>query len=117
MAKILVIDDDLACCRALSDALSAVGHSVGIVQNAQSIVAQIQERSCDLVITDVLMPEFDGFDVIAAIRRAFPRMPIIAISGKDRCWLRSARLLGASRTLEKPFGKTDIATAVAEVLA
>ncbi len=72
------------------------------------------------MITDIIMPEMDGIETIMALRREFPEVKIIAISGGSRIgpreFLNLARVLGAHRTLHKPFALQDMMQAVDELL-
>ena len=75
----------------------------------------------DLVITDLIMPEKEGLETIADIRKSCADLPIIAISGGGRVgpmdYLETARFIGADATLAKPFGRQELITTVAELLA
>ena len=87
--------------------------------------AEALKLSCkgpfDLVITDLIMPEKEGLETIMALRRQSPTTKIIAMSGGGRNsgkdYLAIARLLGAQRTLAKPFSNAELLAAVADVLA
>lgn len=75
----------------------------------------------DLVITDILMPEKDGLEIIHELRDLQPDLPIVAISGGDPVggmnFVGAAGRLGADRTLTKPFEPEEILRVVAELLA
>ncbi|MGC1955137.1 MAG: response regulator [Gammaproteobacteria bacterium] len=75
--------------------------------NGKEALALIQKHPFDLVITDILMPEKEGLEMIRELRRTHPKIRIIAISGGGRLvgtdMLQCARWLGAHQTLEKPF--------------
>ena len=81
----------------------------------------VLSRGCDLVITDINMPEMDGIEVIMALSERRPGLPIIAISGGGRLpkdlLLTSADMLGAVTTLAKPFDIPDLIAAVERALA
>ncbi|MBM4132114.1 response regulator, partial [bacterium] len=83
-------------------------------------VAAFLAQPYDLVITDIIMPEKDGIEAIMDLRRGRPGLRLIAISGGGRAepesYLHSAQLLGADRTLRKPFSNEAIVAAVAELL-
>jgi DNA-binding response OmpR family regulator len=74
----------------------------------------------DLVITDLLMPEQEGMETIQAMRRVHPQVKIIAISGGGQTgrldFLEAAAVLGAQRTLRKPFRPRELLTAVRELM-
>ena len=80
--------------------------------NGREALQRVALTPYDLVITDILMPEQDGLEVIKELRRAFPTVKIIAISGgglfDKASALKCATLLGAHRTLAKPFGPEEL---------
>ncbi len=74
----------------------------------------------DLVITDLVMPEVEGFEVLAELRTKLPRVKIMVISGGVRSdpdtYLEMASRLGAAKVLAKPFSNQDLMLAVNELL-
>lgn len=72
----------------------------------------------DIVVTDIVMPEVDGTEVVMGIRRLDPGLPIIAMSGSmHSCvYLKTAKILGAHRTLTKPFTLKQFLAAAHAVL-
>lgn len=95
-----------------------------IVQQAANGIEGLQRIELsvpDLVITDILMPDKEGIETILDLRRRYPSIRIIAISGGGRTgnkdFLRTAKHLGADRTLAKPFGLGELLKVVREVLA
>lgn len=118
MASILVIDDDAAVREVLRVALEAVGHSVREARNGRAGTKAFRKEPCDLVITDIYMPDRDGLEVIEALRRTHPQVRILAMSGASGTmdYLRMAKWLGAARVLRKPFVMTTMLKAVAELL-
>jgi DNA-binding response OmpR family regulator len=97
------------------------GHNVSIAENGQQGVDQMRDAQFDLVITDLIMPEQEGLETIADIRKNSSELPIIAISGGGRVdpmdYLKRARFIGADATLAKPFGRQELNTTVADLLA
>jgi DNA-binding NtrC family response regulator len=121
MAKILVIDDETLLAKSLSIILTKAGHTVMTAENGQIGLAMFASAHPDLVITDIIMPVADGIETIQALRAQAPNLPVIAISGGGRTknidFLRVARKLGSSATLDKPFTKEQLLTAVTTCLA
>jgi len=120
MSRILVVEDDDQMRAILKQILERAGHEVAEAANGRAAM-EMQRRACaDLVITDIIMPEMDGIEMITALRRDFPAVKIIAISGGSRIgpmeFLSLARVLGAHRTLHKPFALQDMLDAVDELL-
>ncbi|MDE3225128.1 MAG: response regulator [Nitrospirota bacterium] len=120
VARILVIDDEAAIRTMLRDMLESEGHAV--VDAPDGAVAmkrwqeQCQDQPFDLIITDILMPEKDGLEVIREVRRLSPGTKVIAISGGSPQvhvrFLDIAGHLGAYRTIDKPFAMHTLLDAV-----
>jgi CheY-like chemotaxis protein len=117
MAKILIIDDNPQIRRLLVEILASAGHEIFEVEDGEEGLRLIQIHQPALVITDILMPQTDGLEVIRELRRGAPQIPTIAISGGHAMYLRIAKRLGASATLGKPFRPMDLVRAVDELLA
>jgi DNA-binding response OmpR family regulator len=123
MARILLIDDDDMLRPALAELLERRGHVVRHAPHAGQVVPLVREFKPDLVITDILMPGTDGFEVIMMLRGVQPPVRILAISGGASHHklgsgdiLSDAGLLGASATLAKPFGGAELLAAVDRLL-
>jgi DNA-binding response OmpR family regulator len=110
--KILVIDDDDQVRRMAMKVLSADGHEVIAAADGLQGMARCRANSPALVITDIIMPEQEGIETILAIRREWPAIKIIAISGGGTLGetevLRMARILGADDVLPKPFRAQEL---------
>jgi DNA-binding NtrC family response regulator len=106
--SILVADDEEGIRNLLRHWLHSHGHTVVSVESAHEAVRLLRVHAFDLVITDVVMPDGDGFELIAAFRKAQPQARIVAISGGGKylqgpdC-LKIARGLGAHAAVMKPF--------------
>jgi len=119
MAVILVIDDEAPIRALLSAALESAGHKVVEASNGRDGLALYRQRPADLVIVDMLMPELNGLDTMLELTQEFLNVKVMAISGMggDQTMLKTARLLGARRTLCKPFGIEELLCAVRYELA
>lgn len=119
MAVILVIDDEEIIRVLLRSALQAAGHEVTEAANGREGLDLYRKKPPDLVITDILMPELNGLDLILALTRQFLHAKVIAISGsgEGKNVLDHAKLLGARRTFRKPFSLTQLLDAVRYELA
>ena len=121
MATILVVDDEPVLLRVVSKMLCAAGYTVTTATGGVAALKLIHDITFDLVITDLIMPDKEGLETITALCRHTPRPKIIAMSGGGRNspenYLDTARLLGAQRTLAKPFSSAELLEAVAQVLA
>ena len=102
-------------------ALEGLGHQVTVFPDGAAGMTAIAEDAPDLVITDVFMPGQDGIVTLIHLRKAFPHLRVIVMSGGDSTGsidlLPDAALLGASATLAKPFHKHQLVDVVQQVLA
>ena len=121
MSRILVIDDDQQVRALLWEILTDEGHEVIEAVNGVDGMRKFREQPTDLVITDLIMPEREGLETINLLRREFPKLGVIAISGGGRVgasdYLPIAQMLGARRVVAKPFSSGEILQAVQELLA
>ncbi len=121
MARILLVDDNAELLLSTAAVLRAHRHDVVTAGNGAEALARIDLDTFQLVITDILMPDKEGFETIMTLRRRFPSLKIIAVSGGGyidaRKYLESARMLGADHTLEKPFSGLDLILAIDQVLS
>ncbi|HET8721505.1 MAG TPA: response regulator [Nitrospira sp.] len=102
MATILLIDDERALRSLLRAALEKDHHQVFEAANGRSGLALYRERIIDLVITDVVMPEMNGLDLISELTARCADVKVVAMTG-DASRLATAKQLGARQTLQKPF--------------
>ena len=118
MARILVIDDAAAVRELLEQMLRLTGHDVVVAANGKEGLDQLRRYPAELVITDLFMPEKEGLETIRELRRDFPNVAIIAMSGEPGMpsLLGIAKRFGALKTIEKPFDRTEMMTAVEEAL-
>lgn len=121
MAHILVIDDDPHHRGMLEQLLRLDRHEVRSLDNGELAVPTCRSRCPDLVIVDVLMPVRDGIDTLIDLRRAFPALRLLAVSGGRRTLspsfnLESAALVGADATLAKPFTRAELQAEVQRLL-
>ena len=108
MPSVLVVDDEDAVRRLIKDALGQAGYRVNEARDGREGLLSYREAPTDLVIMDILMPDQDGLESILTLRREFPAAKIVAITGGSDMigilnFLDVAKMLGARRTLQKPF--------------
>ncbi len=120
MARILVVDDHPWVAAAVRAVLRKAGHQVTVAYDGRSAVGLIDGDAWDLVVTDVLMPELDGIELLGWLKAAHPQLPVIAMSGGnqlpvDLC-LGLASGIGAWAVLRKPFEDTDLLSGVDALL-
>ena len=121
MARILVIDDQEPIRRIVRRALEHNGHEVYDASDGEIGMEILESQSFDLVVTDIFMPGQDGIVTLRQIRKRFPAVKVIVISGGDSSGLmdlrQDAELLGAVSTLQKPFNAREIMDKVRDALA
>ena len=114
MATILIIDDEEIIRVLLRFALEAAGYEVTEAANGRQGLELYRHRPTDLVITDIVMPELNGLDMLLELTREFLQAKVIAISGagEEKNVLDVAKLLGARQTVQKPFSMPHLLGAV-----
>ena len=122
MARVLVLDDDPLIQATLPMLLREHGYDVSTATNGKLGLRLLQTERIDLVLTDVLMPEADGIEVVRDVVKNHPTIALVAMSGgssrlpgTDAVHL--TRLLGAHAVLLKPFGEEDLLEAMRKALA
>ncbi|HEV8598496.1 MAG TPA: response regulator [Gemmatimonadales bacterium] len=121
MIRILLVDDDDLSRGAVHRMLERAGYSVHSTGNGSEAIVRYKADKTDLVITDLIMPETDGLEIIQELRRVDPAVRILAISGGGRVdaeeYLSVARKFGAIEVLPKPFTGQELKRAVERALA
>ena len=120
MARILLVDDDVAVRLVLRTVLERAGHHVVLAECGHDGAAAIEAFAFDLAIVDIFMPGMNGFDTIKLFRQSAPTLPIIVISGyvfreadgPAPDFFRMATDLGAAVCLRKPFKPAALLRAV-----
>ena len=101
---ILLADDDKAIRTVLSRALSREGYDVRLTSNASTLWRWVANREGDLVITDVMMPDENGLDMLIRIKKLRPNLPVIVMSAQNTLMTAvKAAERGAYEYLPKPF--------------
>ena len=122
MARILVIDDEEDLRVLVRQALESDGHEVIPATNGAEGLALQRKRPADLVITDIFMPEPDGIETIHELKKDFPRLKVIAMSGGGRSSSMfdsvrtTASALGINAFLRKPFDFSTLLQSVRQVM-
>lgn len=122
MAKILVVDDEEPIRTLIAKIVSKDGHEVMEADNGAHACSAYETADIDLIITDLVMPEKNGIEMIIQLKRSHPGVKVIAISGGSGFsgqidLLSVAQLLGAKHIIKKPFTVDDIRNAVDDMLA
>ena len=111
--RVLVIEDNDGLRDYLRVALETQEYEVLTARDGQEALAYLNGHPVDVVLTDIFMPEMDGIEIIAALRKQFPEIRVIAMSGRPGVdYLSVARELGVTRTLRKPFELNELLAAL-----
>ena len=116
MATILLIEDDRELRQDLRDGLAAVGHLVVEAADGVDGLARFAAQRPDLVITDIVMRDKEGIEVLLTIRKEADPVPVIVISGRPE-YLAMGRKLGAAHALVKPFRLPELLACVEDAIA
>jgi CheY-like chemotaxis protein len=121
MSRILVIDDEPHLRELLRSFLVLDGHDVVTAENGMDGLKLAAVATFDLVVTDIIMPETDGFEVVQALAGKPGTPKIICITGGSRnldsdYLLKLSELMGALKVLRKPVSYENLSEAVYEVL-
>jgi CheY-like chemotaxis protein len=118
-AVILLIDDEKPFRAVVTQVLSKAGYEVVEAANGVEGINRFNEKPADLIITDIIMPEKEGIETMIELKKAHPRLKLIAMSGGG--WYGTdidfdmAKKLGA-RTLDKPFALQQLLDLIDELL-
>jgi two-component system nitrogen regulation response regulator GlnG len=117
-SKILIADDDASIRLVLSQAFSRLGYQVRATSNASTLLKWVSDGEGDLVITDVVMPDENVFEVLPRIRKQRPRLPVIVMSAQNTLLTAvNAAEIGAYEYVPKPFDLDDMTAAAKRALA
>jgi YesN/AraC family two-component response regulator len=120
MTRVLIIDDESQIRSMLKLMLERDGYEVAEAPDGIEAIRIYRQDPADLIITDLIMPNQDGIGMIIALKKEFPDVKIIAMSGgglnKPEGYLKGAKKLGAACTLKKPIDRDELLRAIKEVL-
>ncbi len=120
MARILIIDDDVTLRQALTKHLEHAGHDVRQAADGDAGIRAFERHAADVVIVDIFMPGQGGLQTIGRLRREWPAVKILAMSGVKSAGAIDvgghAVALGADRFVTKPFEAATLATLVDTLL-
>ncbi len=120
MGRVLVIDDEPQIRSMLRMMLERAGHEVEEAPDGIEGIRIYRNNPVDLIISDLIMPNKDGIGMIIELKKEFPDVKIIAMSGgglnKPEGYLEGAKKLGAQRTLTKPIDRDELLRTVSDIL-
>lgn len=121
MPTIVVVEPDEVGRAAIRELLEADGYQVVPVQSAGAALLQVEAKLPDLVLTELYMDGMDGIELIRALRREWPHLPVVSMTLGERPGVANtiefARLLGASAFVKKPIAGPRLRESVELALA
>lgn len=115
--NLLLIDDDKGILEAMADYMRSLGHRVETARNAHEALGRVRECPFDLVLSDVNLPDQDGFSVLESIRKTNPDTPVVLITGYGTIESAvEAIRLGAFDYLTKPLIDEELSLTVERAL-
>lgn len=119
--KILIIDDEELMRLMLIELFKSKGYEAQGASNGSEGIEILAKEHFDLILTDLVMPEKEGVETIKEIRKLYPSIKIIAMSGGGRLngvdYLELASALGADKTFHKPFDRVELLSEIKNLLA
>ena len=114
-AEILVVDDDVTLCELLVDTLEAIGYRATAAKDGIEALQKLKESKYDLMISDIKMPGIDGIALLKKVRRNYPDLPVLFITG-----VASPEIIGRASPdgfLAKPFRISHIEELIEDALS
>jgi CheY-like chemotaxis protein len=118
---ILLVEDEELLRAGVQEMLEIQGYEVITAQNGSLALSCLSERRVDLIITDLVMPQMDGIDFVAQLRKLNPNVPVIVVSGSTRNIMQrygidTIQVPGANASLPKPFKGADLIAQIQRLL-
>lgn len=117
MAKILIVDDEEMDRILIAEVLRDAGHEPLFAPDGNQALSIWRNSSIDLVVTDLVMPDLDGLDLLEALVKEAPDSPVIAISGISAKNLNKAARAGAYAVLTKPVDPDELLREISRALS
>ena len=115
---VLLVEDDSDLRDMLGQTLQRAGFTVVTAVHGADALTKLRTLDADIVVTDILMPEMDGFELIRALRAKWPQLPIVAMSGIDDTpnFRNLALKFGAKAALSKPVNRAHLVDLIRDVI-
>jgi len=118
--KILIVDDEVNLALGMLKVLTMYNHEAWVSKNGNEAWDFLSTHPVDVIITDIIMPQMDGIELIMKIKETYPDIRMIAISGGGRITaedhLYGAKRLGADAILKKPFSMNEILDILGKIM-
>jgi len=117
-ATVLLVEDDPGLLDMLAKTLERAGFAVITAIHGTDALEKMRPLSADVVVTDILMPDMDGFELIRRLHAKWPHLPIVAMSGIDDTpnFRNLALKFGAKAALSKPVNRAHLVEVVREIM-
>ena len=112
--RILIADDEEAVRLLLVEALKANEYEIDLAENGLEAIGKIDRKPYDLVISDYMMPEMDGLELVRRIRATYPSTPVLVVTGHGP--VNELLKIGATACLQKPFDVSELRNKVKTIL-
>ena len=117
--RILVVDDNEDLRTTIQALLQADGFEVAVAADGEAALLLHRAHPADVVVTDLFMPDKDGIETIIELKKLYPTVKIVAMSGwtstQGSDYLQVAREIGAAVTLQKPFDPLELSRVVRQL--
>ncbi len=121
LKNILLVDDEESIRKMVRAVLGEKEYAFTEASNGVEALEMMETQSFDLILTDVIMPDCDGIELVMSVRKKLPDIKVIVMSGGGRVradhYLNLAEKLGAARVFEKPFNTAELRETVSELLS
>lgn len=115
-ARVLIVDDEPLMRKLVRSILVREGYSVALAPSGTEALEKLGRTAFDIVITDLSMPDYDGFSLLTTMKRTWPAVSVIVMTGfGDARTADEARRLGADEYVTKPFNTREIEVIVERV--
>ena len=119
-SRVLIVEDDDQYRDFLAELLGLSGYHIQTAVNGKDGLVQFENFEPNLVITDLVMPEVEGIEMLQRLRKQKSDVPVIVLSGGNRgdanSYLKAADMLGAIKTFKKPVDNGELLKAVESIL-
>ncbi len=116
MKKILIIDDNVMVRKIIRNIFRNEGYEIEEAENGIEGLDMVKQEPFHLIITDILMPKMEGLELIIHLKRDFPKIKVIAISGGKPYYLYMAKKLGIESVFTKPVDPQELLKAVKRLI-
>ena len=117
-SRVLVVDDEEALRTVLGSELSGEGYEVNTASDGDEAISMVQNKKFDLLLLDIKMPKVDGFEVLKFVKKNFPAIKVIMLTGfADLKNAIESKKLGAEDFVSKPYDLVDLLTTIERVLS